>query len=202
MTGMDPRQHAPAAERNRDALLVALKTALPGVGTVLEVASGTGQHIVHFARNVPHLSWQPSDVSPDGLASIAAYAAGERLPNLLPPLRLDATEEAWPPLHVNAIVCVNMIHIAPFAACEGLIRHAAALLGAGQSLNLYGPFMQTGVETAPSNRAFDESLRRRDPRWGVRQLDDVVRLAVEAGFRLGAVTPMPANNLTVTFFRG
>jgi hypothetical protein len=199
---MDPRLHAPAAARNRQAILDVLTSVLPSVGTVLEIASGTGEHMVFFAGRVRHLTWQPSDVSDESLASIAAHAGDWRLPNvLLPPLRLDAAAPAWPTLDVATIVCINMLHIAPWAAWIGLVRHAGQLLKAGQALLLYGPFFQDGVEAAESNQLFDQALRRRNPDWGVRQLTEVVKVAEAGGFRLGKVVAMPANNLTVVFFR-
>jgi SAM-dependent methyltransferase len=195
----DPRRHAPATERNREPILAILRGVLPDSGTVLEVASGTGEHAIHFARAMPHLIWRPSDPDPAAIASIRAWAENARLPNLRAPLLLDASEAEWPIDAADAILCINMIHISPWEATEGLMSGAARLLTGGAPLILYGPYFQRGVETAPSNIAFDESLKSRDPRWGVRQLEDVAALAQRQGFALEAVHAMPANNLTVVF---
>jgi len=197
----DPRRHAPATERNREPILAILREVLPAHGTVLEVASGTGEHAIHFARELPGLIWRPSDPDPAALASIRAWAENARLPNLRPPLMLDATEENWPIDAVDAILCINMVHISPWEATVGLLEHSAKLLPGGGPLILYGPYFQKGVETAPSNLAFDENLRSRDSRWGLRQLEDVVALAEDLGLRLDGIHPMPANNLTVVFRR-
>lgn len=191
----DPRRFAPAAARNRDALLEALRQVLPAHGLVLEVASGTGEHAAHFARTLPGLEWQPSDPSPEARASADAWAAG--LPNIRPALALDASAWPWPIARADAVLCVNMIHIAPWDACLGLLRGAAAILPAGAPLILYGPFLRDGVETAPGNREFDASLRARNPAWGIRRLEDVAMAA--GGFALSDVIPMPANNLTAVF---
>lgn len=191
----DPRRFAPAAARNRDALLEALRHVLPARGLVLEVASGTGEHAAHFARALPGLEWQPSDPSPEARASADAWAAG--LPNIRPALALDASAWPWPIAQADAVLCVNMIHIAPWDACLGLLRGAAAILPSGAPLILYGPFLQAGVETAPGNQEFDASLRARNPAWGIRRLEDVAMAA--AGFGLSDVIPMPANNLTAVF---
>ncbi|SFS11810.1 DUF938 domain-containing protein [Sphingomonas jatrophae] len=197
----DQRRSSPAAQRNAGPLLAVLRQVLPPSGTVLEIASGTGEHAVHFARALPGLRWQPSDPSADARASIAAWAAAERLPNLLPPLALDAAAEDWLDGPVAAILCVNMVHISPWAATEGLMRGAARLLPAGGPLILYGPYRRDGVPTAASNEAFDADLRRRDARWGLRRLEDVVTLAGEHGLTLSRVVEMPANNLTVVLHR-
>jgi SAM-dependent methyltransferase len=194
-------RQAPAAERNKAAILDVLAQVLPQHGLVLEVASGTGQHVVHFAGALPALSWQPSDPDPAMRASIADYVAASGLPNVAAPLALDTRAPHWPLERADAIVCSNMIHIAPWSAAEGLVRGAARLLGAGAPLVLYGPFQRAGRHTAPSNAAFDESLRQRDPEWGVRDLDDVEALAQEQGFGLDQVVAMPANNLTAVFMR-
>jgi SAM-dependent methyltransferase len=193
---------ASAADRNRKPILAVLESVLPRRGTVLEVASGTGQHITYFARQLPRLNWQPSDPDPNARASIRAWTEDMCLPNVAPPLDLDAARERWPIDAADAILCINMIHIAPWEACEGLIRGAARLLGPGQVLVAYGPYRRGGCHTAPSNAHFDRSLRAQDPRWGVRDLEDVQRLAEGAGFELDRVEDMPANNLTVVFRRG
>lgn len=193
----DARRHAPATERNREPIAGILRTLLPEQGTVLEIASGTGEHAIHFARAFPQLDWQPSDPDPAAIASIRAWAETARLPNLRPPLTLDASADRWPVEQADAILCINMIHISPWEATVGLMTNAAKLLPPGAPLILYGPYLQQGVETAPSNLAFDESLRQRDSRWGLRQLEDVVTLAESVGLRLEAVHAMPANNLIV-----
>lgn len=193
----DARRHAPATERNREPIADILRTVLPERGTVLEIASGTGEHVIHFARAFPELDWQPSDPDPAANASIRAWAETARLPNLRPPLTLDASADDWPIERADALLCINMIHISPWEATVGLMRNAAKLLPPGGPLILYGPYRQQGVETAPSNLAFDESLKQRDIRWGLRQLEDVVALAESVGLRNEAVHAMPANNLIV-----
>lgn len=197
----DARRHAPATERNRQPILAALKTALPGRGLVLEVASGSGQHAVFFAANLPGLVWQPTDRDAALRASIAAWRAGAGAPNLREPLALDACAADWPVAQADAVVCINMIHIAPWEATLGLMAGAARVLPPGGPLFLYGPFRRDGRHTAPSNAAFDESLRSQDPSWGVRDLEAVAAVAHDRGFRAGAVTGMPANNLSVVFRR-
>lgn len=192
----DARRHAPATERNREPILAILRDVLPPAGTVLEVASGTGEHAIHFARALPGLIWQPSDPDPGALLSIRAWAETARLPNLRPPLQIDAAAE-WPIERADAVLCVNMVHISPWEATVGLLRQSSKLLPVGGPLILYGPYFQQGVETAPSNMAFDESLRARDSRWGLRQLEEVVSLAKSLGLHLEEVHSMPANNLTV-----
>jgi hypothetical protein len=197
----DPRRHAPATARNRDPILDVLRGVLPARGIVLEIASGSGEHAVHFARALPGLTFQPTDPDPDALTSIAAWGAESGLPNLRPPLLLDAAAQAWPVEAADAILCINMIHISPWRATEGLLAGAARLLAPGAPLTLYGPYRRDGVPTAPSNEAFDASLRARDPAWGLRQLEDVAVLAEAAGFGPPAVFEMPANNLSVVFRR-
>lgn len=199
-TMTDARRFAPAAARNREPILAALRGRLPAAGLLLEVASGTGEHAVHLAAAFPTLTIQPSDPDSDARASIAAWAAEAGLANLRPPLALDAAA-AWPVAHADAVLCINMIHIAPWAAAEGLLHGAARILPPGAPLVLYGPFRQGGAHTAPSNAAFDDSLRAQDPRWGVRDLEAVAALAAGQGFGAPDVVPMPANNLTVVFRR-
>lgn len=195
----DPRRHAPATLRNRDLILARLRDLLPRRGLVLEVASGTGEHCAHFAAALPDLAWQPTDLDPENRASITAWCAG--LANVHPPLAVDAGAPLWPLDRADAILCINMIHIAPWSAAEGLFAGAARILPEGAPLVLYGPYLQAGVPTAPSNEEFDASLRARDPEWGLRRLEDVAALAARSGFAPPAVTPMPANNLVVTFRR-
>jgi SAM-dependent methyltransferase len=190
---------APAVARNREPILAVLRRVLPARGTVLEIASGTGEHAVHFAGGLPHLTWQPSDREPKALRSIAAHRAATQLPNLLLPLALDASEPAWPLDHADAVVSINMIHISPWAAAEGLMAGAARLLAPGRVLYLYGPFKEQGEHTAPSNASFDAGLRAQDPQWGVRDLDEVAALARQNGFDLVERVAMPANNLSLIF---
>ena len=190
---------SPSVARNRDALAAVLADWLPVRGTVLEVASGSGEHALHFARRFPQLHFQPSDPSEEARASIATYAMETALPNLRPPLALDVLEDAPFPA-ADAVLCINMIHIAPSAATGGLLRHAAAALAPGAPLLLYGPFLRDGVPTAPSNLDFDASLRARDGRWGLRRLEEVAALAAP-DFLAPEVREMRANNLCVRFRR-
>jgi hypothetical protein len=198
---MDARRFAPAAQRNREPILGVLSRILPATGLVLEVASGSGEHAVFFAAALPHLTWQPSDIDAGDRASIAAWREHAHLENLLAPVALDATAETWPITHADAVVNINMIHISPWAACEGLMRGAARVLPPGGVLFLYGPFMQGGAHTAPSNAAFDRMLREQDSAWGVRDLGDVEKSAVAQGFTLSETVAMPSNNRSVVFRR-
>jgi SAM-dependent methyltransferase len=193
------KREAPAAARNREPIAAVLREVLPAAGTILEVASGTGEHALHFAGLWPNLIWQPSDPDPNAIASIRAWSAEAGLPNLADPLRLDAAAEAWPIAAADAILCVNMVHISPWSATQGLLRGAGRLLPAGAPLILYGPYRRLGVATAPSNEAFDESLRARNPEWGLRDLEAVEAEAGRNGLRLDRIVEMPANNLTVVF---
>ncbi|HEY5793805.1 MAG TPA: DUF938 domain-containing protein [Bosea sp. (in: a-proteobacteria)] len=202
----DKRLRAPAAARNRDAILAVLREALPASGTVLEIASGSGEHVVHFAEALPTLTFQPSDPSTDALASIGAWTAQSGARNILPPLQIDAAAKDWPASleqeHApDAILCINMIHIAPWSAALGLVRHAGRLLPPGGPLILYGPFRRPDHPLEPSNAAFDASLRERNAEWGLRDLGEVAALATEAGFGGPEVIEMPANNLSVVFRR-
>ncbi|BDA85672.1 SAM-dependent methyltransferase [Aureimonas sp. SA4125] len=201
MLSPDDRRSSPAALRNRDPILGALRNVLPAKGTVLEIASGTGEHILHFAGQLPELTWQPSDASPEARASIAAWMTCENRANLLPPLDIDAAGPEWPIRHADAILAINLIHISPWAATLGLMRHAGEILPRGAPLLLYGPFRRGGAALEPSNAAFDEDLRLRDPAWGIRDLDAVAAVAEAQGLILGPVRAMPANNLTVIFTR-
>ncbi|MGX1742654.1 DUF938 domain-containing protein [Bosea sp. NPDC055353] len=198
-TGTDPRLRAPSAQRNRDAILAVLKEVLPPSGRVLEIASGSGEHAVHFAGALPGLTFQPSDPSADAVASIAAWTRESGLGNILPPVVVDATALHWPVESTDAILCINMIHIAPWAAAEGLFRQAGRLLKRGQPLYLYGPYRRPGRPLEPGNAVFDESLRGRDPAWGLRDLDAVAALGTSNGFGAPEVIEMPANNLSVIF---
>jgi len=197
----DSRRRAPAAARNRDPILAVLESVLPASGLVLEIASGTGEHAVHFARALPALDWQPSDPDADARASIAAWADAEGLANLRPPLALDAASDDWPVARADAMVCINMVHISPWAATEGLMRGAGRVLAAGAPLVLYGPYRRAGHPLEPSNAAFDADLRARDPRWGLRELDAVSACAAASGLAPERVVEMPANNLSVAFRR-
>ena len=201
MSSDEDRQYAPAAARNRGPILNVLGAILPLSGPVLEVASGTGEHVVHFARAFPILVWQPSDPSKEARRSIRAWIAAERLENVRPPLDLDAASDSWPIDHAAAMVCINMIHISPWASTEGLMRGASRVLDAGAPLYLYGPFRQSAKALAPSNAAFDGDLRNRDPRWGLRDLEEVAVSAGSFRFVLDRVVDMPANNLSVIFRR-
>jgi hypothetical protein len=196
-----PLLQSPAAERNKQPIAEVLAHVLPPTGLVLEIASGTGQHAEHFARALPALTWLPSEADAAMLPALAERVRRAALPNLDPPLALDV-HGALPALgRVAAVLCINMIHIAPWSACEALLKHASALLEPGAPLVLYGPFMRDGVHTAPSNAAFDASLRARNPAWGVRDLTDVDGLARLCGFDLQVTIAMPANNLTVVWRR-
>jgi hypothetical protein len=195
----DERRSAPHVARNAGPIVEVLKTVLPGRGLVLEVASGSGEHAVHFARAFPKLLWQPSDPEATALRSIEAWRAEAGLFNLLPPIALDARAAEWAVAEADAILCINMVHISPWAATTGLLRGAGKLLGPGAPLYLYGPYRQAEVETAPSNEAFDADLRARNPEWGLRELEEVVAEVQARGLLLEAVTPMPANNLSVVF---
>ena len=201
MSSDEDRQYAPAAARNRGPILNVLGAILPLSGPVLEVASGTGEHVVHFARAFPILVWQPSDPSKEARRSIRAWIAAERLENVRPPLDLDAASDSWPIDHAAAMVCINIIHISPWASTEGLMRGASRVLDAGAPLYLYGPFRQSAKALAPSNAAFDGDLRNRDPRWGLRDLEEVAVSAGSFRFVLDRVVDMPANNLSVIFRR-
>ncbi len=201
MSEIDRRLRFPATERNRQPILDVLARVLPSRGSVLEIASGSGEHAVFFARALPSLQWQPSDPDEAHVASIDAWRESERLENLRPALRLDVHALPWPIERVDAIYCANMIHIAPWSACLALLEGASACLPAGAPLVLYGPFREAGVHTAPSNESFDASLESRDPRWGVRDLDEVTAIAVRHGLTHEQTFRMPANNLTVVFRR-
>ncbi len=194
------KKSAPAALRNREPIREVLARHLPATGTVLTIAEGSGEHAVHFARSFPALRWQPSDVDPDALASIAAWRDDSALPNLAPPIALDVTASRWPLDRADAITCINMVHIAPWEATLGLFAGAARTLPPGALLYLFGPYRFDGKFTAPSNEAFDASLRARDPRWGVRDVRDLE--AAARGFVLREIVEMPANNHSLVFTAG
>ncbi len=197
----DARRYSPSTARNRGPILDVLRRVLPQKGLIFEVASGAGEHAVHFARRLPGLTWQPSDPDAEARASIAAWIDAEGLPNIRPPLAFDVTSDAWPVDRADGVTCINMIHIAPWQAAEALLRGAANILSDGGVLYLYGPYKRNGRHTAPSNEAFDLDLRRRNPAWGVRDLDEVERTASTHGLRLREIIEMPANNLSVVFGR-
>lgn len=196
----ETRRHAPATLRNRMAIADVLREVLPFSGTVLEVASGSGEHVAYFAEEFPALEWQPSDPDPAARVSIAAWCDG--IVNVAPPLDLDAGAADWSVERADAVLCINMVHISAWSATLGLLAGAARGLAAGAPLILYGPFLQTDVPTAPSNLAFDESLRARDPRWGLRQVELVERVAAGHGLTLDRLVEMPANNLLLVFRAG
>lgn len=197
--GGEARRTAPHVARNAEPIAAVLREVLPERGLVLEIASGTGEHAVHFARALPGATWQPTDPDPNARASIAAWRAEAGLANLLPPLELDAAADAWPVERADAIVCINMVHISPWAATLGLMRGAGCCLAAGAPLILYGAYRRAGVPTAPSNDAFDLSLRARNPEWGLRELEAVVAEAAANGLGFDRLWEMPANNIVVTF---
>lgn len=192
---------SPSAERNKGAVAEILKQVLPNEGLVLEVGSGTGQHVVHFAREMPYLTWQPSERDENTLQSIAHWTEYEALANVRSALRLDVTDQPWPITSAAAVVSLNMIHIAPWHAAKALVRGASNILLPGGMLCLYGPFRRGGEHTSASNEAFDRQLRSQNAEWGVRSLEDVASFAAAHGFRAPDIHAMPANNLTVVFRR-
>ena len=192
---------APATQRNKTFIAEVLARHLPARGLVLEVASGTGQHVVHLAASQPQLWFQPTDPDPRHLQSIAAWISAAGVRNVYAPLFLDVLQDDWPLQHADAVLNINMIHISPWQATLALMQGAGRVLPTGAPLYLYGPYKQGQVHTSASNAAFDESLRRTNPEWGVRDLEAVVQAAEQAGFKLMEVVPMPANNLSVIFSR-
>ena len=194
------KQHAPATLRNREPIAAVLAQELPARGTLLEIAAGTGEHAVFFAERFPALDWLPTDPSPEALASIAAYRDEYVGTNLAAPLLLDAAApETWPVTAADAIVCINMVHISPWDATLGLFRGAARLLGSGAPLILYGPYIEAGVETAPSNLEFDASLKARNPLWGLREAEALDALAAQHGMARAARHALPANNIVLVY---
>lgn len=208
----DELPFSPAAERNKASILAVLHTVLPAQGRALEIASGTGQHVVWFAAHLPDWRWQPSDATPHSLPTIAARTQAAGLSNVLPPCRLDVLAEPWFPADTpaldtsfdstfDAIYCANMLHIAPWATCDALMRLAARHLSPTGQLITYGPYLEDEVPTAPGNLAFDASLRAQDPAWGIRRREDVAQVAERAGLRLAQRHAMPANNLLLVWQR-
>ena len=189
------RRSAPAALRNRDPISEVLAEWLPQNGLIVEIASGTGEHAAYFAECFPALDWQPSDIHPDSLESIAAWRVQSGLANLRPPLTIDAAASDWPIDHADALLCINMVHISPWESALGLLDGADRLLSAGAPLILYGPWLRADAITAKSNLAFDADLKLRDPRWGLRKVEDFAAAAKERGFVLHELRAMPANNL-------
>lgn len=191
------RRHAPATQRNREPIIEVLADVLPTEGLVLEVASGTGEHVIAFATRFPGLSWQPSDPDADARESIADWSAEQ--PGVLPPLALDAAAADWPIERADAILCINMVHISPWAATLGLMAGAARLLGPGAPLILYGPYRRHDMPTAPSNEAFELWLKEKNPEYGLRYVEEVT--AAAQGFALERLVEMPANNLMLVYRR-
>jgi hypothetical protein len=196
------RRHAPATLRNRDPILAVLRRVLPREGTVLEIGSGSGEHAAYFAAALAPLRWQPSDVSDAHFAGITDWAREHGAATVEAPLVLDAASDIWPVTRADALFSANVIHIAPWSVAEGMLRGAGRVLPAGAPLMLYGPFKRGGRHTAASNAAFDAELRQRDASWGVRDLDDVTRVADAQGLSLDEIVEMPANNLALIFRRG
>jgi len=197
----DDRRFAPAAARNVEHIIGVLERWVPPSGSVLELASGTGEHVVAFAGHFPHLDWQPSDPNPHALRSIVAWRGAHPRDNLAAPIALNAFDRDWPIEHAAAILSINMVHISPWGAALGLLDGAARLLGSGSPLILYGPWIEHDVETAPSNLVFDANLRARDPEWGLREVEAFTAVAVERGLVLTERREMPANNLMLLLRR-
>lgn len=197
--GADARRSAPAASRNREPIAEVLAEWLPESGTVLEIASGTGEHAIWCAERFPYLVWQPSDAHPDALASIAAWGEASGLSNVQQPLVIDASGSDWPVDRADAVLNINMADISPWSASLGLIEGAAKILPKDGSLILYGPWLKDEIETAPSNLSFDADLKRRDPAWGLRRVEDFAAAAAANGFELAEWRRMPANNLMILF---
>ena len=193
------KRHAPATARNSEPLAEVLAEELPDRGLVLEIASGSGEHAVFLARRFPALGWQPSDVDLEALASVDAWAAEAAGANLRPAIALDAAQANWPIAAADAVLCVNMVHISPWSAAVGLFTGAGRILTSGAPLVLYGPFIEPGRETAPSNLAFDQSLKQRNSEWGLRNTADLDALAADHGLRRTARQAMPANNLVLVY---
>jgi len=199
---LDRRVISPSAARTREPILSVIRRVFPEKGKVLEIASGTGEHAVFVARALPGLVWQPSDPDAQARDSIAAWIERERLANVLPPLDIDVRAKDWDvKAPFDAVVAINMIHISPWQATLGLFEGAGRLLRANGVLLLYGPYQRDGRHTAPSNAAFDRSLKERNPSWGVRDIADVARVGAESGFKLRETVDMPANNLSVVFVK-
>jgi SAM-dependent methyltransferase len=193
----DGRLFTGSVERNKDPILNLLKRVLPHTGLILEIGSGTGQHVAYFAKALPELTWQPSDPDDGFRESIRSWTKLENLDNVRAPIDLEVCRFPWPVTRADAVLCVNMIHVAPWAATQALFSGAKCVLDCGGLLVLYGPYLRFGRHTAASNEAFDAQLRATDPSWGLRNLEKVVEIADQAGFRLAEVVEMPANNFGV-----
>lgn len=193
------QRHAPATLRNRDAILEVLRNILPASGKILEVASGTGEHIVYFADKFTHLKFQPSDLNIDYIRSISIWAQSANLKNIEEPIVLDAERFDWNISDVAAILCINMVHISPWEATIGLFRNAIKLLPVGSPLYIYGPFIREGFVTAESNLAFEASLKSRNLQWGIRRVDEMDALAEKSGLERDLLIEMPANNLSLVY---
>ncbi len=195
----DGRWHSPAAEQNKGPILEVLERVVPRSGLILEIASGSGQHVLYFASQLPALTWQPSEPDEELRESISPKTTAANLRNVKAPLALDVLRSPWPIDRADAVVCINLIHVAPWEATKALFEGAGRVLSNGGVLFLYGPYRRFGHHTAPSNAAFDRDLRRRNPDWGLRDLEDVTRLARDARFDLAELAPMPVNNFSVIF---
>jgi len=196
--GVEVKRYAPATERNRDVIAETLVNVLPAQGLVLEIASGTGEHAVHFAQLFQGITWQPSDPDPIAIASINAWRADCAVPNLQPAMLLDASAE-WPIAHADAVVCINMVHISPWAVTVGLLRNAAHILPQSAPLLIYGPFRQRDFPLAEGNATFDTALRQQNTEWGLRYVEDITKEASDVGLTLDQIIPMPSNNLSLIF---
>ncbi len=196
--GVEVKRYAPATERNRDVIAETLVNVLPAEGVVLEIASGTGEHAVHFAQLFPGITWQPSDPDPIAIASINAWRGDCAVPNVRSAMLLDASAD-WPIAHADAIVCINMAHISPWAATVGLLRNAARILPQSAPLFIYGPFRQHDVPLAEGNATFDAALRQQNPEWGLRYVEDIAKEARDFDLMLDQIIPMPSNNLSLIF---
>jgi hypothetical protein len=195
------RRSAPAALRNREPIAEVLREWLPKSGLVLEIASGTGEHAIFFAGRFPALDWQPSDIHPDALTSIAAWRGEAGLPNVRAPLEIDAAAPDWQLDRADAVLSINMVHISPWKSALGLLDGAARLLGPGAPLIMYGPWFKDDIPEVPSNLEFDADLKRRDPDWGLRRVEEFATAAEERGLHLEATRAMPANNLMLLLRR-
>lgn len=195
------RRSAPAALRNREPIAEILSQWLPPTGLILEIASGSGEHAIHFAKRFPEIEWQPSDVHADALASIAAWRKESALPNVRPPLVIDAASADWPIDQADAVLSINMVHISPWTSALGLLDGGARILRPRAPLIMYGPWLKGDIPTVESNLAFDADLKRRDPQWGLRRVEDFAEAAAARGFTLEATRAMPANNLMLLLRR-
>ena len=198
--GVEVKRYAPATERNRDVIAETLMNVLPAQGLVLEIASGTGEHAVHFAQLFPAITWQPSDPDPIAIASINAWRGDCAVANVRSAMLLDASAD-WPIAHADAVVCINMAHISPWAATVGLLRNAARILPQSAPLFIYGPFRQHDVPLAEGNASFDTALRQQNTEWGLRYVEDITKEARDVGLALDQIIPMPSNNLSLIFCR-